>query len=82
MNQKNTIVLVLGLTLALVAALTLAPILNDEMAFAGGGSVNGARGGNGQSGGNGGGGHGGAGGAGGHITTTSTGRGGGDGPQR
>jgi len=73
MNQKNTTVLVLGLTLAFVAALTLAPILNNEMAYAGGGSVNGARGGNGQSGGNGGGGHGGAGGAGGHIRTISTG---------
>ncbi|MGB8033929.1 MAG: hypothetical protein WCF03_08935, partial [Nitrososphaeraceae archaeon] len=34
MKQKNSLLLVLGLTLAFVTALTLAPVLNDEMAYA------------------------------------------------
>jgi hypothetical protein len=34
MNQNNAMLMVIGLTLALVAVLAIAPILNDEMAYA------------------------------------------------
>jgi hypothetical protein len=44
MNQNNTNILVLGVTLAIVAMLAVAPVLNnDEMAYTGRGN-NGADG--------------------------------------
>ena len=34
MKQNNTAIVLIGLTLALVAVLAIAPVLNDEMAYA------------------------------------------------
>ena len=48
MNQNNATLMVIGLTLAFVAVLAIAPVLNDEMAYAsnwrGGGGAGGTGG--------------------------------------
>jgi hypothetical protein len=42
MNQNNAMLMVVGLTLALVAVLAIAPVLNDEMAYASPGGTGGS----------------------------------------